>query len=1534
MNYLRYNNGPLRANNITRITTRKFGNVTHQHQKNFYSSYRMNNDSGNGSNSSGGGKFRKYLLLGVTGSVVAGGAYLYYQYLGNKEFMFSSSLPTISKDNIDTVNKLFTAATTSGSQSPSIDDVSSSFSDDLSNSDLHHHQNNAVVLESSSEHHTVADPLVNEDQDDDEQNTNSIDILEPTTTTTTTTTTTVETVPTNDRDPINDDEEVDDDEVPTVSVLEGEKELIKDILFEDIKSIEPVDTISEIFNESLQLQEEMEKEEKVVESEEEQQQEILHPSPTISIKQDQLQELLKDVSDRYELQIKLLIEENLNLKKEIENVKINGEKEGIELKDALEKKYQELLESSIKSINDEFSKKVTSLHEYFKDNIDSNYTLIHDTMKKQKENLVGIFEQQSKSILQSESEKRLISRLSQSILDLQQLLLSSSSSSQQSLKSTFNHLIKNLGELSQYDKMIESVSKTLPFKLNKDTLLDRQTIYNRFLEVAKDCRHQSLLPPQVEDNIVTNALKSIAEKFIIPEKGMAPGTDTDSTLARAEEFLKQGQLDQAIKEVESVAKSDKKLQKITNQWLKHAKERSTGSLPPIPAFKFITFKLFLLEASTIPLNMKGFIQFINPKSKYYEWSLVSFAVSFLLIRNVWAYIVTFDVLYQTAQRFSELPMDKSIIFIVEAFISMTLNLHWGVLLLKKLILKFKGVNVHQLTNPSVDFYDLNYFSFLPYGYNYNGYQYEISFCQPTHLVDCPGVSNTTQSCLIDPNGKIDSMGNFNNLEISYKTIDKFSLTYRDSNYSKFDVQTNAIITPETFLEDFSSKFVQKAPNILSFNLTKFSTNIISINNHTYDFKFAFDLIIYNYRYDPRLDSFMITGLFSQYYINTLMHKCFFVTLGDTDFTDKIINFDTNGLQIPIRDYIDNNLTLSFNNGFSDRFNSRTFQVYTNSNVTLVIKSLINNIDGTLGNASCTYCIGGILFGGKLGTQDNIIRSLNFSFIITDTFIEKNAIYIQSPISNKRSNEIPMQPEVITQESDLNLNFTLFEGGDTFYFKLYYGSQNTNSEVYIELFLEFENGTIYKFNYLVPFVRSNFYNYTLRSPEGFGFGNFRVYKVFNGTKEMIFTKPFSYPKLEIVSFSSVFASQGGTVSIFGNGIFYNPIVSLVYQDDYTYFCSNVQVISQRQLKCNLDSINLRPGIVDNDFFSIKITDLEQSYSFNYFVFLPTWFQVCPNSCSKQGVCNLVDQVCSCPRQFGLVDCSLALNETILAFNAPYPINNKVNAFKMLSSRPVEDSSMTNNGKHKIIPKDITIESINSGFIPNSGSGNSNSNNGKDFIGFEIEIVSVRETNQLGKNLREVPVKDLNKVEHDSNQFGFQFQGETELVPGPYRFFNKMTTTVNYHINHEYRFIKFGKSISLPVSFNSASIEMMIENTSFLSDDNLYEFVFKITNSHSNVTIERRDNQAYIIKADRPGGDHFQITPSMYYIEEKGYYRGDVKTKVLDESFVGGNNFTKTAFIAIQIPVGSDSISFATTFNLYAIPTPPTPPTSGNLIVNRT
>ncbi|KAM9960126.1 hypothetical protein ACTFIW_009251 [Dictyostelium discoideum] len=103
-----------------------------------------------------------------------------------------------------------------------------------------------------------------------------------------------------------------------------------------------------------------------------------------------------------------------------------------------------------------------------------------------------------------------------------------------------------------------------------------------------------------------------------------------------------------------------------------------------PCFVPIVAILLITEISTIPLNMKGFIQVVNSKSKYYNWSLGAFVITFLLSRCIIGLPFDIYLVYGCIQRWDVFPKDKSLVFITECGIQFFLNSYWSFLLIKKL----------------------------------------------------------------------------------------------------------------------------------------------------------------------------------------------------------------------------------------------------------------------------------------------------------------------------------------------------------------------------------------------------------------------------------------------------------------------------------------------------------------------------------------------------------------------------------------------------------------------------------------------------------------------------------------------------------------------------------------------------------------------------------------------------------------------------------------------------------------------------------
>ncbi|KAF2071741.1 hypothetical protein CYY_006946 [Polysphondylium violaceum] len=113
-----------------------------------------------------------------------------------------------------------------------------------------------------------------------------------------------------------------------------------------------------------------------------------------------------------------------------------------------------------------------------------------------------------------------------------------------------------------------------------------------------------------------------------------------------------------------------------------------------PAFQPVVSMMLLTEISTIPLNLKGFIQVYNPQSKYYDSVLLVFAISFLLVRCIIGVPFLLYSLYALSYRINDFPIDKSIVYIIEAILAIVLNSYWGLFLGKKMYIKLSKPKQH------------------------------------------------------------------------------------------------------------------------------------------------------------------------------------------------------------------------------------------------------------------------------------------------------------------------------------------------------------------------------------------------------------------------------------------------------------------------------------------------------------------------------------------------------------------------------------------------------------------------------------------------------------------------------------------------------------------------------------------------------------------------------------------------------------------------------------------------------------------------
>ncbi|EFA86337.1 hypothetical protein PPL_00129 [Heterostelium album PN500] len=461
-------------------TTTKINNNSNNNSNS--SSNNSNNNNNNNSNNNKTGPtgfqtFKRYLIAATVGSTLVGGAYFYYQYLGNENYMFSSKLG-VSKDTFDKYNQLVENLKEQSPQTATATEADSTQIKRLQDQLVQPNETDTSVesvavtsLPTKSEiksivqqqnaneelpeiRLTASGAPINQEEDND--------------------TTSVVVSLNND---VVSQSNTDSDSVTTeqskqqqarADIIENLTELavgIEDEIYKKIGIVENAieESISHLHENSPQhnkfeivpIGEDL----TVLEVEPETSSESQTPleSAIVAVEETPIDKALKLMEEQYISQIRSLLEENIKLKDEIEKIKEMEKSYFESTEEKFKQLYSEKVDDNLKYISGEALKKLEDMESHFRESLEQNYHTLAASVQKQRENLT--------------------------------------------------------------------------------------------------------------------ALSKVASKLIVPEKGMVEGSDTDSTLARAEEFLKQGNLPSAIKEVESISKNNEKINELTQQWISTARER-------------------------------------------------------------------------------------------------------------------------------------------------------------------------------------------------------------------------------------------------------------------------------------------------------------------------------------------------------------------------------------------------------------------------------------------------------------------------------------------------------------------------------------------------------------------------------------------------------------------------------------------------------------------------------------------------------------------------------------------------------------------------------------------------------------------------------------------------------------------------------------------------------------------------------------------------------------------------------------------------
>jgi len=590
---------PLVTKRATFSTGSSFNNNNNNNNEN--NNENNNNDNENNNNNETISKLKRNLILTLAGVTIASAGLLYFEYLDNKDFMFSSNIPNVNKEHLDQFKKVMKDKHTNNSND------SNNNNNNNSNNEEEDQSDEAVVL--TNPEGTLEESILiayeknrhnnnNNTEKEQESNNSNDDTHESTTPTTY-----GETL---ENDEINSEENfeqqapskeedsntTEQQQQTTQTSSYGENVENDEINSEekDLDTItDPVELAEEIVN-SIHIDDDNSEQQ---EQQEGQQQEELEPTEGIIIiaePKNPIDEIIEALESKYINNITALISENVKLKDEIVKLGDAHHHFIIAMEQHLRDKYKETLDSTIDTVNEEVTKKLTEMEQYYKQLIQENYSLIQNSVEKQKENLVGIFNQQVESIKQSEYEKKVISKLASTLLLLQKVLVGKDSTmDKQSIQQTLQDTFNNLKDLSQHDHLIKNLLDNVSNSIPKDGVIDMSKLADQLKHVVQECRRISLLPD--DQSMLGKAISNLAVKFILPSDAVIEGDDTEFILDAAEKYIKEGNLDEAINQISKISKKNSSYLKCTLPWLKSAKQRQEVE----NISKLLELKLQLLE---------------------------------------------------------------------------------------------------------------------------------------------------------------------------------------------------------------------------------------------------------------------------------------------------------------------------------------------------------------------------------------------------------------------------------------------------------------------------------------------------------------------------------------------------------------------------------------------------------------------------------------------------------------------------------------------------------------------------------------------------------------------------------------------------------------------------------------------------------------------------------------------------------------------------------------------------------------------------
>ncbi|KAM9976077.1 hypothetical protein ACTFIR_009918 [Dictyostelium discoideum] len=367
------------------------------------------------------------------------------------------------------------------------------------------------------------------------------------------------------------------------------------------------------------------------------------------------------------------------------------------------------------------------------------------------------------------------------------------------------------------------------------------------------------------------------------------------------------------------------------------------------------------------------------------------------------------------------------------------------------------------------------------------------------------------------------------------------------------------------------------PNIISFTLNTYSTNVISFNDD-----YHIETLTNGLNYRPIIYRFLFISNLSNY-------KFYLDDSKNAVSSDQVTYFDSSRLSFNINQF------------------SHVYVYIDDYSFTMVPDLTITSQQDQL-LFTCSNCLGGsININEPQSNQDSqfsqigtIVKQFN-----KNTIINKYNIYTFT----KDSKTIIIQPPLPTNVMfGANLPKLSTFSNNTIIVSADFLIDKYNSFDYTDFQLQFDNGTIYSVKKPSLSKSAQNYKYQINAPFAFGSGNFCTFITFQNNRKLINSIPFYYPARPIINSVSKIKIDGFKIS--GDG-FFN--VSLIASFKKNFGNTTTGVLKndigcypQKAQSQNLDCKFINT-IYKDQFNEFPITILIKSQSDSLFRFEPFYIQ---------------------------------------------------------------------------------------------------------------------------------------------------------------------------------------------------------------------------------------------------------------------------------------------------------------------------------------